>query len=296
MNYRGRIAPSPTGLLHLGHARTFWIAYQRAKDAGGTLVFRNEDLDPQRSRPEFTRAMMEDLWWLGIRWQEGPVVDGNGAPTGEAAGPHAPYTQSQRGDFYLEAWRALLQRGHLYPCHCSRRELAQSASAPHEGAETDAEPLYPGTCRREMHAEEIAEWLARGPGGANWRFRIPGNQRIIFRDNNPVFGEQSYIAGRDFGDFAVWRRDGVPAYQLAVVVDDAAMRITEVVRGADLLLSTARQILLQTALSLPTPQYFHCELVTDEHGQRLAKRHDALSLPTLREQGWTRERVAGIRS
>jgi glutamyl/glutaminyl-tRNA synthetase len=301
-NYRGRIAPSPSGWLHLGHARTFWTAYQRALDAGGVLVFRNEDLDPQRSRPEFASAMVTDLSWLGIRWQEGPEVDATGEPTGADIGPDAPYQQSQRGDLYLAAWRKLLAAGHLYPCHCSRKELAQAASAPHETALSapDIDPiepteaLYPGTCRRELSAAEIAEWREHGPAGTNWRFRLQTTAAVTFRDNNPTFGEQAFVPGHDFGDFPIWRRDNVPAYQLAVVVDDAAMRISEVVRGADLLLSTARQILLQQALfaaAAAVPQYFHCELLTDAQGQRLAKRSDALSLRTLRQQGWTPQRV-----
>jgi glutamyl-tRNA synthetase len=286
--YRGRIAPSPTGLLHLGHARTFWTACQRARSAGGILVFRNEDLDPQRSRPEFAAAMVEDLHWLGIRWQEGPHADSQAAnPL-----PNAPYAQSERTYIYLRAWHTLLAAGHLYPCRCSRKDLAASAHAPHESAkEHDAEPLYPGTCRRTLPRDEIDDWLRRGPDGANWRFRVPDGETIAFTDNNSVYGQRSFTAGREFGDFAVWRRDGVPAYQLACVVDDAAMRITEVVRGADLLLSTARQTLLQRALSFPTPQHYHCELVKDAEGKRLAKRHDALSLRALREQGWTPERV-----
>jgi glutamyl-tRNA synthetase len=202
--YRGRIAPSPTGLMHLGHARTFWTTYERARS--GVLAFRNEDLDPQRSRPEFTRAMIEDLYWLGIRWQEGPVVDASGLPTGDEIGPHAPYAQSQRIDLYRAAWRELLERGWLYPCKCSRRELAQSASAPHEG---DSEPIYPGTCRRTLSADEVARILSDAgesgpPMGANWRFRVPDLETVEFTDNNPVFGRRSYTAGRDFGDFLLW--------------------------------------------------------------------------------------------
>jgi len=263
------------------------MAYQRALGDEGTLVFRNEDLDPQRSRAEFVRAMVEDLDWLGIRWQEGPAADG-----GPEVGPDGPYSQSGRGDFYLAAWRRLLADGYLYPCHCSRKELALAASAPHDDA--SAEPIYPGTCRRELAAAEIHEWLERGPAGANWRFRLRETGAVKFRDNNPAFGEQAFTPGRDFGDFPVWRRDGVAAYQLAVVVDDAAMRITEVVRGADLLLSTARQILLRRALfgdGVKPLEYFHCELMRDSEGQRLAKRADALSLRAMREQGWTAERV-----
>lgn len=275
--YRGRLAPSPTGLLHVGHARTFWTAYRRAVEAGGTLVFRNEDLDPQRSRPDLAQAMMEDLRWLGIRWQEGPDV----------GGPFAPYSQQQRTKLYLAAWRKLLERGAIYPCICSRRELAQAAQAPHEEGGPGEEPVYPGTCRNRPARLQLPGPTAEplSPDGTNWRFRITDGEEIAFDDG--AQGRQVFTAGRDFGDFLVWRRDGVPAYQLAVVVDDAAMRITEVVRGADLLLSTARQILLLRALGLPEPRWYHCDLVTDNHGQRLAKRHDALALRALRERGLT---------
>jgi glutamyl-tRNA synthetase len=276
--YRGRLAPSPTGLLHLGHARTFWIAFERACDARGTLVLRDEDLDPQRSRAEFAATMLEDLRWLGIDWQEGPDV----------GGPFAPYEQSARRTLYLEAWHALVSSGHVYPCSCSRRDLAQSARAPHESphAHADDEPVYPGTCR--PRAGTMIE-APDTPRGLNWRFRVTDGEGVSFNDLN--LGPQSFVAGRDFGDFLVWRRDDVPSYQLACAVDDAAMRITEVVRGADLLKSTARQILLQRALGYATPDYFHCPLVTDERGARLAKRHDALSLRALRERGLTPEEV-----
>ena len=269
------MAPSPTGLLHIGHARTFWIAARRAIENQGTLILRNEDLDPQRSRAEFARAMIEDLRWLGIRWSEGP----------DCGGAYGPYSQSERRAHYLEAWRRLRDGGCLYPCICSRKDLAQAASAPND-AETDDEPVYPGTCRDRKDAPEFME-----PVGANWRFRVPDGEEVEFADLN--LGRHRFVAGRDFdfGDFLVWRRDDVPAYQLAVVVDDAAMRITEVVRGADLLKSTARQLLLMRALGYATPDYFHCELVRDAAGVRLAKRHDALSVRHLRESGMTAEKV-----
>lgn len=266
LTYRGRIAPSPTGLLHLGHAATFWTAYQRALANGGTLVFRNEDLDPQRSRPEFASAMIEDLRWFGIEWQEGPDVGGQ----------CAPYQQSLRREFYLEAWRELVERGFVYPCTCSRKDLASAAQAPHD---TDDEPIYPGKCRPTSGVRVERD----SPAGMNWRFRVPDSESIVFEDGN--LGMQVYVAGEDFGDFLVWRRDDVPAYQLAVVVDDHAMGITEVVRGQDLLKSTARQILLARALGYNIPRHYHCPLVRDEWGERLAKRHDALSLRILREQG-----------
>jgi glutamyl/glutaminyl-tRNA synthetase len=270
--YRGRLAPSPTGLLHLGHARTFWTAAQRAAEHGGQLILRNEDLDSQRCRPEFVQAMFEDLRWLGIEWAEGP----------DCGGPHGPYTQSGRREYYLTAWNALRERGMIYPCTCSRKDVAQASTAPND---SDDEPVYPGKCRSQgtLPSEAI------DPAGVNWRFRVSDGEEISFTDLHQ--GPQRMIAGKDFGDFIVWRRDDVPAYQLAVVVDDAAMKITEVVRGADLLKSTARQILLFRALGLPAPDYYHCNLVRDESGVRLAKRHDALSIHQLREQGWTAEQV-----
>lgn len=284
-SYRGRLAPSPTGLLHLGHARTFWIAQQRAQAADGTLVLRNEDLDPARCRPEFVGAMMEDLHWFGFDWQEGPDV----------GGPFAPYTQSERRAFYVEAFQKLLTGGFIYPCLCSRRDVQRAAQAPNLG---DEEPLYPGTCRPESRSafrvpssELFLPSLHAEPGTRNsklrmnWRFRVPDGEAIAFDDGGA--GPQSFVAGRDFGDFVLWRHDDVPSYQLAVTVDDALMRITEVVRGADLLLSTARQLLLHRALGWTPPGFFHCPLVNDENGVRLAKRHDALSLRALREHGET---------
>jgi len=270
-SYRGRIAPSPTGLLHLGHARTFLIAAQRATEHGGALILRNEDIDPQRCRAEFVKAMIEDLRWLGIRWSEGP----------DCGGPHDPYSQSQRGEHYLEAWRRLRDAGAIYPCTCSRKDLAQAATAPNDA---DNEPVYPGKCRARTDGPTFAV-----PAGVNWRFRVPDGEAVRFVDQH--FGPQQFLAGSDFGDFVVWRRDDVPAYQLTVVVDDAEMRISEVVRGKDLLKSTARQILLYWALAATIPAFYHCDLVLDEAGQRLAKRHDALSLQHLRESGWTAQQL-----
>ena len=277
-SYRGRLAPSPTGLMHLGHARTFWTAYERMRDAGGVLVFRNDDLDTQRSRADYAAAMLDDLRWLGIGWQEGPDV----------GGPFAPYRQSERYALYRAAWERLRAGGWIYPCTCSRRELAAAVSAPHEDQDEDDEPLYPGRCRPAVAA--VAQ--AREPAGVNWRFRIPDGETIRFEDSG--MGARSYVAGRDFGDFVVWRRDDVPAYQLACVVDDAAMQITEVVRGADLLKSTARQILLYRALGLTPPRWHHCPLLRDAAGQRLAKRTDALSLRALRERGMTPAEVRAM--
>ncbi len=287
-DYRGRLAPSPTGYLHVGHARTFWTAFQRAREAGGALVMRMEDLDPDRCRPVYAEAALDDLRWLGIRWQEGP----------DKGGPFAPYVQSKRRTVYLDAWRKLLRTGHLFPCRCSRKDLATALGAPHERAQTggggkldseDDEPLYPGTCRLfmggtpQLPGPTASEF--EDPSGTNWRFRVPDGEVIEFVDLN--LGPQRFVAGVDFGDFVVWRRDNVPSYQLACVADDAAMAITEVVRGADLLKSTARQILLFRALGIDPPAWYHCRLVVDHNGRRLAKRHDALSLRALRQRGLT---------
>src|SRR5437868_9426208 len=297
--YRGRIAPSPTGFLHIGHAITFWRAHETARAAGGKLVLRIEDLDRDRCRREFADAIIEDLHWFGLDWSEGPDI----------GGPFAPYIQSQRRSRYLEAWEKLRLGGLIYPCKCSRKDVADASLAPNDENE---EPIYPGTCRPRPGVEAAvsaapaknlqatrpplqqrgkilppvtaaATATAQRPLAAHWRFRVPDGERIEFVDER--IGRQSAVAGRDFGDFIVWRRDDVPAYQLAVVVDDVAMRISEVVRGADLLKSTARQLLLIRAFKYPTPDYFHCELVRDSVGTRLAKRHDALSIRSLRNAG-----------
>jgi glutamyl-tRNA synthetase len=246
-------------LLHLGHARTFWIAAERARAANGKLWLRDEDLDPQRSRDDFAAAMREDLHWLGIVWV-------------------AELRQSERLNLYREAAERLVHEGFAYPCHCSRRDMQQAMQAPHED---DDEPVYGGRCR----PREVVTGASLQPE-TNYRFRVPDGEIVSFTDGNA--GTQSFTAGcnrADFGDFVIWRKDRLPSYQLACVVDDAAMGITEVVRGRDLLRSTARQILLQRALGLPTPLYFHVDLVRDAAGARLSKRHDALSLRALRESG-----------
>jgi glutamyl-tRNA synthetase len=287
-SYRGRLAPSPTGYLHVGHARTFWTAWQRARDAGGTLVLRMEDLDGERSRSVYADAAIEDLRWLGIRWHEGP----------DRGGPCAPYAQSRRHASYVAVWRKLMTGGYLYPCRCSRKDLQAALSAPHESSlpdnannSTDAlndEPVYPGTCRHLQGVPQMPGHTSvdfEKPDGINWRFRVPDGEAIEFEDLN--MGPQRFVAGRDFGDFVVWRKEGTPSYQLACVADDAAMGITEVVRGADLLKSTARQILLNRALGFADPDWYHCRLVVDHNGRRLAKRHDSLSLRSLRQRGLT---------
>jgi glutamyl/glutaminyl-tRNA synthetase len=276
--YRGRLAPSPTGLLHLGHARTFQTAHQRARERNGTLVMRIEDLDRSRCRPEFTQALLEDLHWIGLEWQEG----------GTHGGPYGPYSQSERLPLYRDAFEQLRRSGHLFACTCSRREIQQSALAPHPG---DDEPIYPGTCRLQPTIPGETPRSDRTEPSANWRFRVPQGTTIEFIDG--MCGPQRFVAGVDFGDFVVWRNDDTPSYQLAVTVDDAAMHITEVVRGEDLLRSTARQLLLYHALGFQPPAFAHCPLVTDASGIRLAKRHQSLSLRALRESGKTPQDLLG---
>ena len=268
-SYRGRLAPSPTGFLHLGHARTFWIAQERALAAAGALILRNDDLDGPRCRSEFVSAMFEDLHWFGLRWSEGPDI----------GGPHAPYAQNRRLSLYASAFEALRRRGLIYPCNCSRQEVLRALSAPHLGEE---EPIYPGTCRPAARSVSTAD-----RSGVNWRFRVPDDEALTFTDG--ALGPHTEIAGQDFGDFLVWRKDDFPSYQLACSVDDADMRITEVVRGADLLTSTCRQLLLYRALDLKTPAFHHCALMTDAAGTRLAKRDRATSLRILRASGATAE-------
>ena len=276
-SYRGRLAPSPTGYLHLGHARTFWIAQERAAAAGGALILRSEDLDRARCRAEFVAAMLEDLRWFGLRWSEGPDV----------GGPHAPYTQSGRMPHYVAAFETLRALGFIYPCTCSRLDVLRALSAPHAGED---EPIYPGTCRPLRGKSEIRISKSATPrAGVNWRFRVPDGETITFTDR--ALGPHVETAGRDFGDFLVWRKDDLPSYQLACVVDDAAMGITEIVRGADLLTSTCRQLLLYRALGLAAPAFHHGPLMTDVNGIRLAKRDNATSLRGLRASGATPEQL-----
>lgn len=237
--YVGRIAPSPTGFLHLGHAQTFKIAQERAQN--GILLFRNEDLDFQRCREQYSQAMEEDLKLIGISWQD-PIVK-----------------QSQRLPLYENAWKTLQASGLIYPCKHSRKTLENTS-------------IFPKNLRNPSNNDP-------SPGYQNWRFKVPDGHIIRFHDNRT--GNHAFEAGKDFGDFLVWRKIGIPSYELAVVVDDAAMNITEVVRGEDLLLSTARQLLLYQALNLTPPEFYHCPLVCDANGQRLAKQYDSLSIREL---------------
>ncbi|MEO0983977.1 MAG: glutamate--tRNA ligase family protein [Cyanobacteria bacterium J06639_14] len=268
--YRGRLAPTPTGHLHLGHARTFWMAQQRSQQFGGTLILRIEDLDRDRCKPQYSSDLLEDLTWFGLCWQEGP----------DKGGDYGPYHQRDRHHLYRQTWQQLNHTRTIYPSPHSRKDVTQALSAPHEG---DREIIFP------THLRPVDWTPVDEPGQVNWRFQVPDGETITFVDQN--LGSHSFTAGEDFGDFVVWRRDGLPSYELAVVVDDQTMRISEVVRGEDLLLATAKQILLYRALGWKAPAFYHCSLVRDTDGNRLAKRDGARSLRTLRSQGISPEQI-----
>ncbi len=272
---RGRFAPSPTGNLHLGSARTALAAWLVARAGGGSFVLRMEDLDRPRVVPGAAERICEDLRWLGLDWDEGPDV----------GGIHAPYRQSERSALYGQALDRLSSLGLTYPCFCSRADVARAASAPHGPA--DDGPAYPGSCR-DLPAEEVRKRLAeRRP--AALRFRVPEGE-IAFVD-----GARGAVRNHPakHGDFIVRRADGLYAYHLAVVADDVEMAIEQVVRGEDLLESTARQILLYRALSAAPPAFAHVPLVLGPDGQRLAKRHGSIAIRDVRQRGVAPEAVCG---
>ncbi|SFI86744.1 glutamyl-tRNA synthetase [Paenibacillus sp. UNC496MF] len=271
---RGRFAPTPSGLMHVGNARTALLAWLQTRSAGGTFLMRTEDVDTARSRAELAEQALADLRWLGLDWDEGPDV----------GGPYGPYTQSERLDRYEEALAALERAGRLYSCFCSRADLAAVASAPHGlGSEGAA---YPGTCRALTPAERAERRLRKEP---SLRFAV-GAAPVRFDD--AVAGPQAFPPGAG-GDFIVKRADGMISYQLAVVVDDAAMGITDVLRGADLLDSAPRQLRLYEALGLRPPRFAHVPLLFGSDGKRLAKRHGGISLAALRDAGAAPEQVVG---
>jgi len=253
----GRLAPSPTGRLHVGHARSFVIAWWSVRKAGGRMLLRFEDLDRSRVRPEYADGVLCDLEWLGLDW--------DGAPVSQFEGRQALHQAAQE----------LCDRGLAYPCVCTRSEVQAAIAAPHIG---EVNEVYPGTCRDKFGSIEAAR--AESGREPALRFRTPEGL-VEFTDL--LHGPQSQAVAREVGDFPITSRDGQVAYQLAVVVDDARQGVTEVLRGDDLLDSTARQLALQRALSLPSPRWGHLGLVVDGTGRRLAKRADDLSLERLRE-------------
>ncbi len=259
----------------MGNLRTALLAWLFTRTQHGQFVLRIEDLDRPRMRPGVTQQMLEDLRWLGLDWDEGP----------DCGGPYAPYTQSERQDIYQHYLRQLQDAGLVYPCYCSRAEVASAASAPQQG--TEEKLRYPGTCRHLTDAQcKAYEASGRRPA---LRFRVEDNRVVTFTDS--VVGSMTQHVQQAIGDFIICRSDGIFAYQFAVVVDDALMHISQVVRGNDLLNSTARQILLYEALGFPVPTFAHVPLLHDEEGNRLSKRIQSKGLEPLRARGMTPEQV-----
>jgi glutamyl-tRNA synthetase len=266
--FRGRFAPSPTGRIHLGNARSALLGWLQARAAGGQFLLRIEDLDRARCKPSFLDDLYRDLEWLGLDWDETPLV------------------QSQRDDVYREALEKLERAERVYPCFCTRAEIARAASAPHGLSEEG--PRYPGTCTPLSPETRAERTRSRVPA---LRFRaLPGEW--CFEDG--VHGRLCQDVATVVGDFVVRRNDGVASYQLAVVVDDAASGITDVLRGDDLLTSTPRQLQIHEALGLKAPRFWHVPLVLGEDGKRLAKREGAFAVAELRERGRPVEQVLGL--
>lgn len=274
----GRLAPSPTGALHLGNARTFMIAWLRVRSQGGRLILRMEDLDHPKNKQGAAAGVLEDLRWLGFDWDEGP----------DKGGPFAPYTQSERKAFYAQALERLRLKHLAYPCVCSRRDVATGQSAPH----IEDGLYYAGTCRdRYLTYQEAQAQLPMGRLPA-WRFRVPPESTVHLIDR--FYGEYEQEVASASGDFVLARDPLGAGYMLAVVVDDAAMGVTEVVRGDDLLPTTPRQLMLYDALGLTPPAFLHVPLVVNMEGRRLAKRHGDTRIRALRESGCSQEQVIGL--
>ncbi|MDD6320937.1 MAG: tRNA glutamyl-Q(34) synthetase GluQRS [Oscillospiraceae bacterium] len=268
----GRYAPSPSGRMHLGNLCCCLLAWLSAKSKGGRVVLRIEDLDTMRCPRSFADLLESDLAWLGISADEG----------GSAGGAHGPYYQSERSAIYQHYYDILDRRGLVYPCFCSRSQL-HAADAPHR---SDGQVVYPGTCR-DLTPEQIAARARPRPPA--WRVRVP-DEEIAFMDGH--LGPYRENLAQDCGDFYLRRADGVFAYQLAVVVDDALMGVTEVVRGADLLSSTPRQLWLYGELGLKAPEFIHMPLLLASDGRRLSKRDGDVSLETLKAR-YTPEEIIG---
>lgn len=268
MQIRGRLAPSPTGYLHLGNARSFMLAWLDVRSRGGEILLRIEDIDARRSVANADSDIVRDLRWLGLDW-DNDLTD--------------EYYQSRRGEHYLSALDRLQRQGDLYECFCSRRELRDIASAPH-----GRDPVYPGTCRNRTDEERQSLRRSKSP---SLRFAVHERSEVSFVDR--VWGVQTERVDVETGDFIVARADGVVSYQLAVVVDDIGMGITDVLRGDDLLSSTARQILLYRAMQHTPPQFTHVPLMYGDDGERLSKRHGGISLAELRAAGKRAQDITG---
>ena len=271
----GRLAPSPTGALHLGNVRSFMIAWLSVRSRGGKMIYRMEDLDHPRDKPGAAADVRADLEWLGFDWD-------------------AEYVQSERTDIYRAALEKLLAAGKVYPCVCSRRDVESAQSAPHDGEQLH----YPGLCRGRFASwSEAQSFLDRAAAGGSrrtpcWRFRTDEGERGEFEDG--FAGRYVQDVASTLGDFPLARDENGAGYTLAVVVDDAAAGVTEVVRGDDLLAATPAQILLQRALALPTPRYCHVPLVTGPDGRRLAKRHGDTRVAAYRAAGVAPETLLGF--
>ncbi|MFD0960084.1 tRNA glutamyl-Q(34) synthetase GluQRS [Paenibacillus chungangensis] len=275
MKRRGRFAPTPSGLLHIGNAFAALASWLQMRHYGGEFVLRIEDIDKPRSRPAFAEQCLKDLRWLGLDWDEGP----------DTGGSHAPYAQSKREAYYEEAIDKLIELNLLYPCYCSRSELASIASAPH-GLSSEGAP-YPGLCRSLSSEERERKAMKKAPA---LRFKMPRGE-ACFMDG--ITGKQCF-SGEGLGDFVVKRADGMFSYQLAVTVDDAMMGITDVLRGSDLLDSTPRQLALYEALALNAPDFAHIPLIGDEDNPRLSKRDKSITLTSLHNAGIAPERIVGL--
>ena len=280
----GRLAPSPTGAQHLGNARTYLLAWLSARAAAGRVLLRIEDIDSPRVKPWATEQAIADLRWLGLDWDEGPDIGGS----------QAPYIQTQRTERYEAALQQLIQLDLAYPCTCTRKDVESAASAPHEASLTAARtadlqpldgPIYSGHCSAWHIGDPLPE-----PGTFCWRFRAPDR---LLKMEDRLGGTVELNPARQLGDFPLTRKSGQAAYQLAVVVDDASMGVTEVVRGDDLLPSVFRQLPLIEALGLPRPNYIHVPLVRGPDGRRLAKRHGDTRLSQYRQAGVTAEQIVG---
>lgn len=249
--YRGRIAPTPSGYLHKGHACTFKVAWSRTRERNGKILYRNDDLDKTRCRSEFAKAAIQDLKSLKINWDEGP----------DCGGKYGPYNQSERADKYTATFLKLANEGFVYPCEKSRKEIQAFGKK----ATVGNEYLFP----QELCPVQRQYIKSEVDLNTNWRFRTQWSEKVSFVDGRK--GKQCFEIGKDFADFLVWRKDGFASYELATVVDDYLMNITEIVRGEDLLISSARQCLLFDTITFVRPDFFHCELLSDETGGKLSK-------------------------
>ncbi len=269
----GRLAPSPTGAQHIGNARTYMLAWLQARSQGGRLVLRIEDIDSPRVKSGAAEEALDDLRWLGVDWDEGPDI----------GGPHAPYIQTERVAIYEAALAQLRAADRIYPCTCTRSDVLAAASAPHAGQEG---PIYSGTCahRRASDADLLTQPYC-------WRWRTSDQSRSF---TDLIFGPQICNVARELGDFVIAKADGSPSYQLAVVIDDHAMGINQVLRGDDLLPSTFRQLELYDFFGYRHPQFAHVPLVVGPDGRRLAKRHGDTRISQLRQAGLGPEPLVGL--